>query len=110
MTMSTGMSGDIGALMLVADARWSEREVEVSPVGEDERRTHTAIHERVVNGETRYVGVYPALAEGEYRVWVDEPGLASRVTIRGGEVATLDWTTPAPLLPEAAPGSDEQAG
>jgi hypothetical protein len=104
------IGGDVGALVIETDARWSEREIEVSPQGDDARRTHTAVHERRIGGAVRYVAVFAALPAGAYRVWVDEPGLADRVVIVGGEVSTLDWTTPAPPLPGAAQGVEEEGG
>jgi hypothetical protein len=85
------IGGGYGALILHTDAEFLDREVEISPVGEDEERTHTAIHQRRIDGRPAYSGVYPALRAGEYRVWTDDPSLPDRVTIVDGEVAELDW-------------------
>lgn len=85
------IGGDVGALILHTDASLRGREIEVSPVGRDEHRTHTAIRERRVRGALRFAGIFPALPAGEYRIWAPEEGLADRVTIVGGEVAEVDW-------------------
>jgi hypothetical protein len=85
------IGGDIGALILYTDERFLDREIEVSPVGDDSRRVHTAIHERRVGERVLFAGVYPELAAGTYRIWTDDASLPDRVTIVGGEVAELDW-------------------
>lgn len=84
------IGGDVGALVLYTGPEYREREIELSRLGET-RRVHTAIHERQVGQETVYAGLYPELRAGDYRVWTDDPSLPDRVTIVGGEVATLDW-------------------
>ena len=88
------IGGGFGALILYADASYLDREIEVSLVGRDGERTHTAIHERVVEGRPVHAGIYASLPAGEYRVWTDDPGLPDRVTIVDGEVAELDWRRP----------------
>jgi hypothetical protein len=85
------IGGDIGALILYTDERYLDREVEISPIGDESRRTHTAIHERKVGEQVLFAGVYPSLPAGTYRIWSDDPSLPDRVTIVGGEVAELDW-------------------
>ena len=89
------IGGDIGALILYAGPAYREREIEVSLVGHDDNRVHTAIHERRLNGRVLYAGVYHELTAGDYRIWTDDPALPDRVTIRGGEVTELDWSRPA---------------
>ena len=85
------IGGDVGALILHTDASFRGREIEVSPLGRDDRRVHTAILERRIRGAVRFAGVYPSLSAGDYRIWAPEPGLVDRVTIVGGEVAEVDW-------------------
>jgi hypothetical protein len=85
------IGGDIGALVLYAGESLREREVEISPIGDDERRTHTAIHERRVGDQVVYAGIFPQLREGRYRLWTDDAGLTSEVDIAGGEVSRVDW-------------------
>lgn len=88
------IGGDVGALILYADPAYRGREIEVSPVGEDGNRTHTAIHERRQGGRVVFAGIYPSLHTGSYRIWADHPGQVDRVTIVGGQVAEVDWRTP----------------
>jgi hypothetical protein len=79
----------VGALVLYVPAALHGREIEVSPVGEDAMRTHTAVLERLVNGQRVYAAVYPELAAGVYRVWGDQA--TPTVSIHPGAVAELDW-------------------
>ena len=87
------IGGDVGALVLYTDERFEDREIEISPVGDVSRRTHTAIHRRSIGDRVVFAGLYPALAAGTYRIWADDPSLPDRVTIVGGEVAEVDWRT-----------------
>jgi hypothetical protein len=87
------IGGDIGALILFTDAQYDDREIEISPVGDDARRRHTAIHERKLGDRVVFAGVYPELQAGEYRLRPDDPSLPDRITIVGGEVAEMDWRT-----------------
>jgi hypothetical protein len=85
------IGGDVGALILFTDASYAEREIEVSLEGDDQHRTHTAIHQRRAASGEVYAGIFPELPAGRYRIWADRPGLTNRVTIVGGEVAEVDW-------------------
>ena len=87
------IGGDIGALILYTDAHDQGREIEVSAIGSDNERVHTAIHQRLVSGQVVFAGIFPQLREGAYRIWVDRPELADRVTIVGGRVSEVDWRT-----------------
>lgn len=82
---------DIGALVLYTGAELRDKEIEVSPTGDDAKRVHTAIHERRVNGRTIFAGIYPALREGDYTIWGESGQPAGHVTITGGKVAKVDW-------------------
>jgi hypothetical protein len=80
---------DVGALVLYVPRHLHGSEIELSRVGQEDRRVHTAVLERAFNGRTAYAAVYPELAAGTYRVWIDsEP----TVTITAGSVAELDCT------------------
>jgi hypothetical protein len=85
------IGGNIGALVLYTDERFREMEIEISPLGNETRRVHTAIHERRVGDRVVFAGVYPDLPAGEYRIWIDDPSLQNRATIVGGEVTEIDW-------------------
>lgn len=88
------IGGDVGALILYTDESYREREIEISPFGDDARRTHTAIHERLIGGRVVFAGLFPDLKAGAYRLWAEDPALPDRLTIVGGEVTTVDWRMP----------------
>jgi hypothetical protein len=85
------IGGDVGALVLYTRPELRGREIEVSPLGVDAPRVHTAILERSVRGKTVFAGVYPELHAGEYRIWGSPPGAVDQVTIQAGRVAEVDW-------------------
>jgi len=80
-----------GALLIYTKPELRGREIEVSQVGDDARRVHAEVLERRVGGEPVFAAVLAALAEGDYRIWTYDPRLRNAVTIRGGEVAEVDW-------------------
>ncbi|HLJ68931.1 MAG TPA: phospholipase [Chloroflexota bacterium] len=84
------IGGDIGALLILTEPTDVGREIEMSRKGQS-GRFHNQVHERTFNGRTVCAAVYPDLREGEYDVWADETTLAGSITIRGGEVSSLDW-------------------
>jgi len=80
----------IGALILSTTEAVLGAEIEVSPMTDGARRTHTRIRRHRVNGNEVFAGVYPGLAAGTWRVYgVDDCALAT-VEIRSGEVSTVD--------------------
>ena len=81
----------VGALVLYTPGVYRGREIEVSPVGDDARRTHTGVLERRVGGRTFCAAVYPALAAGGWRIWGDDPALPALAVVVGGTVAEVDW-------------------
>jgi hypothetical protein len=83
---------DVGALLLYTPPTMHGQEIEVSPLGVDSQRVHTAVLERLIGDQTRYVAVYPELRAGCYQIWVDDPSRTNQFTIIGGQVAEVDWT------------------
>lgn len=81
----------VGALILYTGRQLRGAEIEVSRVGEDGKRVHTAIHERRLHGQTLFAGVYPDLPEGNYLIWTDDPDRPASCTIVGGQVTEVDW-------------------
>jgi hypothetical protein len=81
----------VGALLLYTPDAYRGHEIEVSPVGNDVVRTHTAVLERRVAGRTLCAAVYPALAAGEWRIWGNGPERPDRILIEDGGVAEVDW-------------------
>jgi hypothetical protein len=86
------IGGDFGALVLYTLPELHGREIEISPIGQDKQRVHTAVLERIVAGRSIFAAVYPRLAAGTFRVWFDEdPTRSNTVRIEAGRVAELDW-------------------
>lgn len=78
----------VGALVIYTDAALRGKEVHVSLKGDPTAKMiHTAVWERLFNGQTVYAGVYPELPEGEYIIWTHP---SREVTITGGFVAEAD--------------------
>jgi len=84
------IGGDIGALVLHTGQELEGLEIEVSLLGDPDRRTHTEILRRTVGGHQFWAGVYAALPAGDYRVWWDDAVRQRSFTITGGAVAELD--------------------
>lgn len=80
---------NIGALVVYTKEELLGKEIEVSRKGNDEKKIHTAIHERKVNGRSIFAGVFLSLAAGDYIVWVHP---SCEVTITGGQVAEINWS------------------
>jgi hypothetical protein len=87
------IGGHFGALIVHTDAEMHGTEVEISPAERDHSRTHKDVLERSINGRAAYTAVFDRLTQGQYTLWVDDVARAREVTINGGEIAELDWTT-----------------
>ena len=82
---------DLGALIVYTDAAMLGVEIEISPIGEDDRRSHKDVLQRELNGRPAYTAVFDKVREGTYTLWIDDTAHARNVAISGGEVAELDW-------------------
>jgi hypothetical protein len=85
------IGGDIGALIVHTDASMLGVEVEISPTGQDDRRTHKDVLEREISGHPAYTAVFDGLREGTYTLWVGDVARARGVTVGGAAVAQLEW-------------------
>src|SRR5262249_5683152 len=86
------IGGTFGALVLYTPPELRGREIEISPLGQDRQRVHTAVLERIVAGRSIFAAVYPRLAAGRFRLWYDtDPTRPNTVEIQAGQVAELDW-------------------
>lgn len=90
-TVVLDIGGDVGSLMILTSAELAGAEIEISPVGHAEARTHIAIRERLAPGGTRWAGIFPGLKTGHYTVWDLTGQPASTVEVIGGQVSQLDW-------------------
>jgi len=82
---------DLGALIVYTDAAMLGVEIEISPIGEDDRRSHKDVLQREINGRPAYTAVFDKVPEGTYTLWVADTARARNVAISGGEIAELDW-------------------
>ena len=78
-----------GALIVYAGPELAGHEIELSR-SDQAGRVHTEIHERVANGKTVFVGVFPDLPEGTYRLLTESP-LQPQVEIRSGLITEVNW-------------------
>ncbi|MDQ2744489.1 MAG: phospholipase [Chloroflexota bacterium] len=85
------IGGSIGALILYTDEVLDHAEIELSPKGRTTERFHNQVHQRQFNGRSVFAAVYPHIEAGEYDIWDDSATPVDSATIRGGEVATVDW-------------------
>jgi hypothetical protein len=79
----------VGALVLHTDADLHGKEIEISPAGRDEERSHKQVHERPVNGRPLYGAVFDSLPAGEYTLWLDDRPLRRNVAVAGAAVTDL---------------------
>jgi hypothetical protein len=77
----------VGALVLRTGADLHGAEIEISPAGRDDERSHKQVHERPVAGRPLYGAVFDRLEAGEYTLWLDDRPLRRHVAV-AGEVVT----------------------
>jgi hypothetical protein len=82
---------DVGALIVHCDAGMHGVEVEISPSGQDDARSHKQVLERNMGGRSAFSLVYDGLAAGSYTLWIGDEPRARDVRVEGGAVAQLDW-------------------
>lgn len=82
---------NIGALVIYTRFEALGKQIEVSPLGEPGRRTHTEVLERRAGGLPVYAALFQALPEGDYEIWGSDPDPIGEVTITGGLVAEINW-------------------
>ena len=86
------IGGEIGALIVHADADSYDLQIEICRSGEEAgKREHQHILERPINGQTMYAAVFGGLREGSYSLLTHDAVRETEVIIRGGSVTTLDW-------------------
>jgi hypothetical protein len=85
------IGGGAGALLVVVPAALLGAEPEVSPVDRPDVRTHTGVHERLLEGTLVPVALFPTLDAGTWTLWGCGPCTTREVEIVDGEVARIDW-------------------
>ena len=68
-------------------------EIEISAAARDHDRAHKEVLEREISGRPAYAAVFDKLEHGVYTLWVDDLARARGVTISGGAVSELDWSS-----------------
>jgi hypothetical protein len=82
---------DVGALIVHADPDMHGIEIEISPVGDDGRRSHKQVLERNIDHHPAFTAVFDGLAAGAYTLWVQGMARARGVSVEACAVAELDW-------------------
>jgi hypothetical protein len=85
------IGGELGALVVYTDPELHGREIEISPRGEDDHRSHKDVLERSGGGRPAFAAVFDRIEEGTYTLWIDGAPRARDVAIHGGTVTELDW-------------------
>ncbi len=80
-----------GGLVVYTRGELRGQEIEVFPLAEPTRLTHTDVHERIFNEQTIFTAVFTPLPIGVY--WVSRPAdrAGLPITISPGRVTELDW-------------------
>ena len=79
----------VGALVLRTGSDLHGTEIEISPTGRDDERSHKQIHERPVAGRPLYGAVFDSLPAGEYTLWLADRPLRRHVAVVGAAVTHL---------------------
>jgi len=79
----------VGALVLHTGADMHGMEIEISPAGSDEDRSHKQVHERPAGGRPLYAAVFDSVAAGEYTLWLGGAPLRRHVAVAGASVTDI---------------------
>jgi hypothetical protein len=79
----------VGALILYPAERYRGREIEISRLDGDGRRTHTGVHERTTERAALLTAIFGSLPAGEYRIWEDNTTPGPVVTVPEAGIAEL---------------------
>jgi hypothetical protein len=83
---------DLGALIVYTDSSLHGTEIEISPAGADDLRSHKDVLERSRANRPAFTAVFDQLPEGTYTLWVDGVARARGVSVSAAAIAELDWT------------------
>jgi hypothetical protein len=79
-----------GALVLYPAERYRGKEIEISAIDGDGRRTHTGVHERRAGELLLLSAIFGSLSAGDYVVWTDAETAGPIVTVPERSVAELE--------------------
>jgi len=84
------IGGDVGAVIVYLGDQPVAEELDIQPVGSPAGRFHTGVHDRMVDGVTTRVAVFPEVQTATYEL-LDRDGTPfAAVEAAGGEVRALD--------------------
>jgi len=83
------IGGELGALIVYTDPALLHEEIEISPAGDDDRRSHKDVLERRTGVRSHHVAVFDRLERGTYTLWHHGEPLARGVAVAAGQVAEL---------------------
>jgi len=84
------IGGELGALVVYADAALLYEEIEISPAGADDRRSHKEVLERVVGRRSVHAAVFDRVEAGVYTLWHRDEACARGIAVAGGVIEALD--------------------
>jgi hypothetical protein len=79
----------VGALVLRTCAELHGAEIEISPSGADDARSHKQVHERPAAGRPLYAAVFDRLPAGGYTLWLDGRPLRRGVVVAAATVTDI---------------------
>ena len=85
------IGGDLGALVVYADAALHGAEIEISPADDDANRSHKEVLHRPVAARPTYAAVFDRIAGGSYTLWMHDAAVTRGVAVTGGCITELDW-------------------
>jgi hypothetical protein len=81
----------VGALIVHTDSAMHGVEIEISPSGDDSRRSHKQVLERSLGERSAYTAVFDQLSAGTYTLWTDGVTRVRDVAVQGERIAELRW-------------------
>ena len=84
---------DLGALIVHADPDMHGVEVEISPSGDDSKRTHKQVLERFIADRSAHTLVFDQLPAGSYTLWAGDKPRIRDIVIQEGQITECGWTT-----------------
>ncbi|MDQ6746363.1 MAG: phospholipase [Actinomycetota bacterium] len=96
------IGGDTGALIVYAEAEFTDTPIEVSPAGADGEKFHQHVLERPIPSGTSYAAVFDKITAGSYTLWLHGQPRVRDCKIAGGTVTEVDWRADVGGPPSAA--------
>jgi hypothetical protein len=81
----------LGALIVHTDQAMHGVEIEISPSGDDSRRSHKQVLERSLGEHSAYTAVFDQLGAGTYTLWTDGVARVRDVAVESERIAELRW-------------------